>query len=154
MPLVLFVGTMIALYTFSWITGANWGDSLVLFADTSGPKADALMQKCTQEKMTKKKTIQMLKISNCLLFDILFIDQFCHLVSPLERHISRYWRWQELQQPLQVAKIFFPFFYLKAEASLEILDFSHFDYFQSTQSPSNIEICLKLFILCGLKLVK
>lgn len=152
MPLVLFVGAMIALCTFSWITGANGGDSLVLSADTSGLEADTLMQNCTQEKMTKKKSIQMLEISICLWFDRLSSGHFCHLVSALERHISRYWRWQELQQPLQVAKffLFIYLFYLKAEASLEILDFSHFDYFQSTQSLSNIEICLKLLI----KLVK
>lgn len=46
---------MIALSTFSWVTGASGADSLVLSADTSGLKADTQLQNCTQEKMNKKK---------------------------------------------------------------------------------------------------
>lgn len=140
-----FPGLLVQMEVIHWyylLTPVVW--RLILWCKTAPKK-----------KMTKKKSIQMLKISNCLWFDILFSDLFCHLVSALERRISRYWRWQELQQPLQVAKIFFScFFNLKAEASLEILHFSHFDYFQSTRSLSNIEICLNLLILCVLKLVK
>lgn len=101
---------------FPGLHGANGGDSLVLSADTSDLEADTLMQNCTQEKMTKKKSIQMLEISNCLWFDRLSSGHFCHLVSALERHISRYWRWQELQQPLQVAKILFIYLFILPES--------------------------------------
>lgn len=102
-----FPGLLVQMEVIHWyylLTPVVW--RLILWCKTA-PK----------RKWQKKKSIQMLKISNCLLFDLLFSDQFCHLVSALERHISRYWRWQELQQPLQVAKIFFSFFFLPESRS-------------------------------------